>query len=169
MRSTKMLTPVLVVWSLLCLVLFAASQTGCAAAPDNGEPAWPPAVEVSEAKLKGELVLSTQAGPVTVDLETAYLAGDGAEAVSVESLTIEAELGVEVEGIGTQELTLVSTGKRFGEAWAQCLDAYARLRYGVIGLGLHAVPPGLPEACGAALVEVLPLAAWAEPSPVPLQ
>lgn len=146
----------LLLWFALLLAAGCAlaGVVGCAS-PQQPEQSWPPDASFRAANVSGSLELATPAGPVTVDLSTGIVGGDGGGGVEVVRVEVAASASFEVNGLA-QELQIISPGSRAGDgAWAQCVAAD-----GIIGvmrgvaLLLRARPPGLHDSCGGAIFEV---------------
>jgi hypothetical protein len=168
-KLTSKLVDVLLVALLIGLAIGAGMSFmgGCASSPQGGDPSWPPEVELASVSVSGSLELSTPAGPVTVALDSGLVSGQGAEGVRVTRAKVAATTDLVVYG-RRQVVTATSPGSRVDDAWAQCveLDATIEVLPGVAVL-VHAVPPGLPTACGPAVLEVGAAALWQEEAPGP--
>jgi hypothetical protein len=145
-----------IMMALAVLVLFlvaGVSTSGCVSGGDSAGPAWPPDVAFRDASVKGSVELATPAGPVTVDLSTGIVEGDGDfELVRVD---LEANASFVVNGLA-QAVRVASPGSEADDGkWAQCVEMSSLTEvYPGVAVVLRAKPPGLHDACGEPAFEV---------------
>jgi len=150
--------------ALLIFLAFAIAFTvalapACNPQATQQDPQWPPVVEFESASLSGSLAMSTPAGPVTVELGSGIVSGDGE--LELVSADLSGDVVFSING-ARQVVRIASPGARGADGWAQCVDVRVSTEI-IKGLSVEIVarPPGLKESCGPAMLDVqTPLGRW---------